>query len=554
MLADRIEQILSGQKCLWPIEEHLEKLAADFAKRVGRKELHAVAPEPAAKTLPQWETVDVDSLTQEEVRTVGGEALGCWAYNKLGFPKMLENLGFSPAQSAVAALLIIGRLLHPGSERETFTWASQCSALDEVLGMDFAKISLSALYRLSDALVGRRQAVEARLRQQERGLFGLQENIILYDLTNTFLTGPARESDMAKRGRSKEKRTDCPLLTLALVLDEDGFPKASKVFEGNVSEPSTLAAVLDALSVPGQLPLRAAPTVVIDAGIATADNLALIRSRHMDYVCVSRSRPRQWPEGERTLVKSDAGGTVEAIALEHEGEMLLYCESAGRNAKEQSMRERVQKRFEEGIAAIEASLHKPRGIKNYDKVLERMGRLRERYSAVARFYEITVEKNEDQAVALAWRIQNEQALSTRFGGGYLIRSSRKDLDEKQLWSLYTMLTLVEESFRSLKSHLGLRPMYHRKDRRLEGHLFISVCAYHLLAAIRKRLKEAGLHYGWETIRTRMATQCRITAALTNDKGERIRIRQTAEPEPFHREIYKAMGMHPYPLQRKKSVT
>ena len=553
-LADRIEQILTGQKSLWPAREPVESLAQNFAGRIKRKELQALPPAGEPESKPAWETVDLGSLTQEQVRTVGAEAVGQWAFRKLGFPKLLEDLGFSPAQSAVAALLIIGRLVHPASERQTFLWATQCSALDELLGIDCGKISLSALYRLSDALVAHRQAIEARLQENERHLFGLRESIVLYDLTNTFLTGTARESSLAQRGRSKEKRTDCPLLTLALVLDEDGFPKASKVFEGSVSEPSTLGSILDGLPQPGQLPLRATPTVIIDAGIATEQNLALIRSRKMDYVCVSRSRPRQLPEGEKALIRTGPGGTVEGIRLEKEGEVLLYCQSTGRSAKEQSMRERAQKRFEEGLAAIGASLQKPRGVKRYDKVLERLGRLRQRHASIAQFYEITVEHSGDQARALHWRIENEEGFRARFCGAYLIRSSRKDLDEKRLWSLYTTLTLVEESFRCLKSELGLRPMYHRLDRRLEGHLFISVCAYHLLATIQRQLGQAGMHHNWQIIRTRMASQCRVTAGINNDKGQRIFVRQTTEPESFHREIYRALGMHPKPLHRKMTQT
>jgi transposase len=554
ILADRIEQVVSGQKRMLPVDETIERLATDFARRINRKERQILQPVPATEDGSQWETVDLGSFTQEEVRTVGGEAIGQWAFNKLGFPKMLEDFGFSPTQVAVAALLIVGRLLHPASERETFLWARERSALDELLGMDFGKISLSALYRLSDVLVQHREAIEVHLQQSERHLFGLRESIILYDLTNTFLTGTARESSMAQRGRSKEKRTDCPLLTLALVLDEDGFPKASKVFEGNVSEPATLGAILDALPFGGQLPLRSTPTVVIDAGVATAENLALIRSRKMDYVCVSRSRPRQFPEGERTLIKAGPSGTVRGIRLEQEGEILLYCESTGRSAKEQSMREKSQKRFEEGLALIDASLKKRGGVKRYDKVLERVGRLRERYASVARFYEVTFEQSENQTIALTWCIRNEQALKTRFSGGYLIRSSRKDLDEARLWSLYTTLTLVESSFRSLKSELGLRPMYHRMDRRLEGHLFISVCAYHLLAAIQRKLRKEGIVHNWEVIRMRMASQCRVTAGMSNDKGKRIRLRQTTEPESFHREIYGALGIHPVPLQRVTTVS
>jgi len=554
-LANRIEEILSRQESLWRPEPSIERLAHDFARRIKRKERQWFAAPIAEERHPQWETVDLGSLTQEEVRTVGGEAIGKWAFERLGFPGMLAELGFSERELHGAALLIIARLLHPGSERETFSWGREVSGLDEVLATDFEKLSLSALYRTCDALVRHREAIETGLAQRERSLFALGENIILYDLTNTHLTGSACESKMAHRGRSKQKRSDCPLLTLALVLDEDGFPKASKVFEGNVSEPATLGAMLDALPKPGQLFLGAKrPTVVMDAGIATQGNLALIREREMDYVCVSRSRSKIVPEGERTVLKTDASTTVQGVRLEREGEIFLYCESSGRAAKEEAMKTRFQTRFEEGLEGILESLKKKRGIKSYEKVLDRVGKLRGKYPSIAQFYDIIVEREEDKAIGVTWSLRDEGKLKLRFSGAYTIRSSRKDLDEARLWSLYNTLTMVEASFRSLKSELGLRPIYHRVDRRMEGHLFITVCAYHLLATIQRHLQRQGITHCWEMIRSRMATQCRVTVSMTNSKGHRINIRQTTEPEPFHQELYRALGLPMRPLKTSKSVS
>jgi transposase len=553
-LANRIEEILSGQKTLWALEPSIENLAHQFARRIKRRESQCFIPPKSEESPPQWETVDLASLAQEEVRTVGGEAIGHWAFTKVGFTKMFSELGLTQRQTDVAALLIIGRLLHPGSERETFLWGRQVSALDEVLETNFDTLSLSALYRTSDELVRHREEIESRLVQNERSLFHLGESIVLYDLTNTYLTGSGCESSKAHRGRSKQKRHDCPLLTLALVLDEDGFPKASRLFEGNVSEPTTLAYMLDALPKPGQLRMGdQRPTVVMDAGVATAENLALIREREMDYVCVSRSRPREVPQGERTVLKNDSSATVCGIRLEREGEVFLYCESTGRAAKEESMKSTFQKRFEGGLQAISDSLKKKRGIKSYDKVLERVGRLREKYPSISRFYEITVEREQDLVISLTWSLQDEQQLALRFSGAYFIRSSRKDLDEVKLWSLYNTLTMVEDSFRSLKSELGLRPSYHRVDRRLEGHFFITVCAYHLLATIQRELKKHQIIHRWETIRTLMATQCRATVSMTNSEGDRIHIRQTTEAEPFHQGVYRALGLPLKPLKPTKTV-
>lgn len=555
-LANRIEEVLSGQEGLWKPEPCIERLAHDIARRIKRKERHSVAALSGdSGRQPEWETVDLDSLAQEEVRTVGGEAMGKWAFERLGFPELLADLGLSEKEVHVAALLIIGRLLHPGSERETFSWSRAVSGLDEVLGTDFEKLSLSALYRTCDALIHRREEIERGLAGRERGLFSLAENIILYDLTNTYLTGSACESEKAHRGRSKQKRSDCPLLTLALVLDEDGFPKASKVFEGNVSEPATLGSMLDALPKPGQLSLGAKlPTVVMDAGIATQENLALIRERKMDYVCVSRSRSKVVPEGERTVLKNDAATTVQGVRLEREGEIFLYCESTGRAAKEEAMKTRFQKHFEEGLQGILESLKKKRGIKNYEKVLERVGKLRGKYPSIAQFYDIKADREGETAIGLTWSLKDEEKLKRRFSGAYTIRSSRKDLNEANLWSLYNTLTMVEASFRSLKSELGLRPVYHRVDRRMEGHLFITVCAYHLLATIQRHLQKQGITHCWEMIRSRMATQCRVTVSMTNSSGHRINICQSTEPEPFHQGVYRALGLPMKPLRSVKVVS
>jgi transposase len=183
--------------------------------------------------------------------------------------------------------------------------------------------------------------------------------------------------------------------------------------------------------------------------------------------------------------------------------------------------------------------------------MERLGRLKERYPTIAQFYNVEVHQERDRVTRIEWRIDRDKELETRFSGSYYIRSSRTDLDEKEMWSLYMMLTQIEESFRALKSELGLRPVRHHNDPRMEGHLFISVLAYHLLAAIQRELRQKGISYRWETIRHRLSTQTRVTASITNDKGERIHIRQTTDPEPFHFDIYRALGLPLKPLKTKR---
>lgn len=335
-LANRIEEILSGQKTFSRPEDHIEQLAHHYAKMLRRKEMLRLAIEDVEEQEPQWETVDLNTLSQGESRTIGGEAIGYFGFKRIALPGILSELGFSKWEINLSALLVIGRLLHPASERETALWASQVSGLEELLGADFQNLSNNALYRVSDQLVANRAAIEEKLTNRERDLFGLGERIILYDLTNTYLTGAALESSKAHRGRCKQKRKDCPLITLGLVLDEDGFPKASKMFEGNVSEPSTLKEMLDALGVERgeQFSIfNNAATVVMDAGVATEENLELIRKEGLHYVCVNRIRPQEKPEGELEVIKEDKSSKVSAKKLDGEGEVLLYCESTGRARK-----------------------------------------------------------------------------------------------------------------------------------------------------------------------------------------------------------------------------
>jgi transposase len=556
ILADRIEELLSGQQTFTTPPDHIETLAQHYAQLIRQKEMQSLPV--VEKPLSDWHMVDLHSVTPGQSRTIGGESLGYDAFQKLDFPRILANLGLSPEQIQQAALLIIGRLLHPDSERETAIWGKELSGLDELLGTSFVHLANNTLYRLSDRLLEKRDEIEEQLANKERNLYQLKERIILYDLTNTFLEGNALGSTLSQRGHSKEKRSDCPLLTLALVVDEDGFPKRSRILKGNVSEPGTLKDFLEAYEkqLNKSMPLfKERPVVVIDAGIGTSDNLKLIRSMGFHYLTVSRSRPKETPSPEDLeIIKQDKDGAIRAKKIELAEGALVYCESSARAMKETSMKTRFQKYYEAGLQDIASSLTKKKGIKRYGKIMQRLGRLHEKYPTIARYYQLDVQHDGEKVNGLTWKIDQEEELKARFSGSYYLRSSRADLDAKELWSLYMMLNRVEDSFRCLKSDLGLRPVYHQKDGRMEGHLFISVLAYHLLASIQKRLMEKEIHYRWDTIRKRMSNQTRVTTSITNAKGERVHIRATTDPEPFHFEIYRALGLPLRPLSTKRSKT
>jgi transposase len=301
------------------------------------------------------------------------------------------------------------------------------------------------LYRVSDQLLAHQAVLEAHLYQQERDLFSLTETITLYDLTNTF-EGTASGNPKAKRGHSKEKRSDCPLVTLALVLDASGFPKRSEVFAGNVSEPKTLEKMLQRLSL---APGAVAPTVVLDAGIATEANLAWLTAQGYRYLVVSRERHQQCDAAAAILIRAEGDTQIRAQRLVDEvtGEVRLYCHSTGREAKEPGIERRFSTRLEADLQYLAEGLHLPRRVKNYEAVLTRIGRLRQRHSQVARYYDIRLEKDEasGNATALVWtRITpTEDTLP----GVYCLRTNQTDWDERTLWNTYTMLTDLEAVFR-----------------------------------------------------------------------------------------------------------
>jgi len=307
-------------------------------------------------------------------RTVGVEHVALHALEQLGFVEKLTDLGINGVMRASILGNLIGRMAHPASELDTWGWMQNQSALGELLDVDFAGLSHMRLYRASALLMQHRAAIEDHVFSAVRSLFNLEETVTLFDLTNTYFEGDAAANPKARHGRSKEKRSDCPLLTLGLVLDGSGFVRRSRTFAGNVSEGTTLEGMLTGLgALPGAL-------VIMDAGIATEANLAWLAEHGYRYLAVRRGGTRQFEEVQAVAIET-AGG--EALRLQKEvsedgKEVLLYCYSEGREAKETAMVERFSQAFEAGLQKIADGLGKPRTEKRHDKLLERIGRLKEK--------------------------------------------------------------------------------------------------------------------------------------------------------------------------------
>jgi transposase len=548
LLANRVEDICKGQQSFFDLENSLEKEAHRIAKLIIQKlSVTTSTPQvdPTFKSNTDFQTVDVNTLQHQHVRKIGAEYVGYHAAQQLELEPILKELGFNQKQIYLALGTIIGRLVHPASELNTHRYLSEHSALDELLGADFSDLSLKNFYKIADQLLKHKLVLEQKLYQRETDLFQLENIITLFDITNTYFEGKCLINTKAQYGRSKEKRSDRPLVALGMVLDASGFPKKSEIFPGNISEPKTLEQMLSTLGND-----KKKVTVVMDAGIATQDNIDWLQSTGYRYIVVSRKRNLVMPTTEESiLVKEEKGNEVEAVLIKNEdtAELELYCHSQAKEAKAKHMVSKVAHRYEAELQKLVEGLHKKRGTKKYNKVLEKLGRLKEKYKKVAYLYDlsVTTDEQEQDVIKIVWK-RNDNAMTRKEKGIYCLRTNRTDLDASTFWDIYTMLTELESAFRSLKSELGMRPVYHQKENRVDAHLFISILAYHLLHTIRYQLKTQGIKYSWETLRELLDTQCRITSTLKLKNGKTVQIRKTSSPDPNQLNIYKALriGSHP----------
>jgi transposase len=549
-LAQRIEQLVSSQEDLLPIQ--LDSKWEGSAQSYAAMLIQVKGQEDNKPVAPDYQTIDANTLEMIRPRSVAVEHVALSALRQVALDQKLTELGFTRPQLSAAIGTIIGRMVAPGSELATHAWLQEQTGLGELIDYNFDNTKLTRLYRVSDQLLQHKEALEAHLYNRERSLFEFDETITLYDLTNTYFEGTAQGNSNAALGRSKEKRSDCPLVTLALVLDGSGFIKKSEVFAGNASEPKTLAEMLPKLAP--DLGTQT-PTVVLDAGIATEENIAWLKDKHYRYLVVSRKRHREFDEKDAVLVKADGDlrVRVQRIVDTETDEVKLYCHSTQREKKDRGIQELFAKRFEAALEKLAEGLTKKGCVKNYEKVLERIGRLKEKYARAARYYEISVQQDKKTGKATAIHWSRKTIIEDTQPGVYCLRTNQDQWDEATLWHTYTMLTDLEAVFRSLKSELGLRPIFHQKTGRVTGHLFISVLAYHLVHMIRFQLKACGIHFNWESLRRQLQGQNRVTAQMKRADGRMLHIRKSTRAEPRQQVIYDALGISDKPGRTEKTI-
>jgi transposase len=541
-LVTRIQANLQGQTSFVEEDAQIESLAYYYAQQIINKE------RPQRENIPAVEVL-LKSTELSDSRTIGAESVGLGWLRYLKLDQLFRDIGFTSRQVNLAILTILGRLIFPGSERRTRFWVRRLSGLGELLGDNLKRLSKNSLYDISDRIYEQKEKIENHLCERERDLFKLKEHILIYDLTNTYLEGGAKRNSKAKFGRSKEKRSDCRLITMGLVIDEDGFPKQSRFFTGNQSEPETLKEMILELAR-YRLDQNDPVKVVIDAGIATDKNLKMLRGAEISYVVVSRKQYRIPESHELETLLSDKNNHLQVSVVEEGEEKVLYIKSQGKALKEQSIRSRFEQLFEEELGQLAGGLTQKNKTKRYDKVVERVGRLKEKYKRVSSFYEVEVKREGNLAVALNYGQKNASGLEGKYSGGYFLRTNSLKLEKKEIWDIYNLIRRIERSFESLKSDLGFRPIYHQKESRSDAHLFISVLAYHLLNSIEHRLRMCKDFRSWDTIRMILSNHTRVTLIQRDRNNQTYRLRINVTPNEDQSKIYRQLLVKETMLQPK----
>jgi transposase len=550
-LVHKVEDALTGQINVFSSHDpEVEQIVRQIRSRQAGSAAEAAPITTDSTPVSDVVAVHTDRVTATQHRTAGPVHVGFQFWKRLDFDTILRRLGFSTKAIQLTCAMTLNRLVYPRSEHAMPEWI-RSTALGDILGVDFSSLVDDPLYRNLDRLHPNRAAIESALVEQERQLFQLDTTVYLYDLTSTYFEGQAKRNPKAKRGYSRDKRPDCKQVVVGLVVGREGFPIAHEIFAGNVQDRQTLGQMLDLLKKRVGLP--AGSTVVIDRGLAYADNLAEIRRRQLHYVVAGRHPERdRWldefeePDGFELVPRQPSPlnpfqkKTVIRVKPVRDGEeLVVLCTSEERVAKDRAIREKQEQRLIADLVRLQQRVEKGR-LKREVAIGEAIGRLKERYCRVARYYTITYDPATKK---VSQRLNaDRKAKAELLDGGYLLRTDRTELSAQEAWLMYMTLTRAENAFRMMKTPLAERPIFHHLEHRVETHIFLCVLAYHLLVAIETTLLNQGIHTSWATVRDTLATHQVATIVLPTDGGTLLRIRKGMTPEPKHLELYKRLGV------------
>lgn len=496
-------------------------------------------------TEPEWVEVDVKRVRVERSRKFGGPWLGRELLHRLELDRFLEETLPNGREeipwSAMAMILILGRLCEPSSELHLAEQLYEASAMSDLLGVPEEKVNEDRLYRALDTLLPHKKALEKLLKERLGELFDLDYDLLLYDITSTYFEGQAEGNPQAQRGYSRDHRPDCKQVNIALVVSRCGMPLGYEVFAGNRHDATTLEEIVAHME---ELYGRAGRVWIMDRGLASEKNVRFLRAGGRRYILgTAKNSLRKF---ERELLSEDwkqvhEGLEVRLVPAPDGEEVFILCRSAERQAKEQAMHERFEKRIEEGLVKITASCGQRR--QKSGAVERRVGRLLERNTRAARLFDVQVEADARGFTQLRWtKVESWREWARRSEGCYLLRSNVTDWTPEELWRAYMQLTEAEAAFRVHKSDLQIRPVWHHREHRVGAHILVCFLAYVLWKTLAASCHQAGLGHEPRQVFEELSEITLVDVVLPTRQGVEVRKRCISQPTEHQRILLQRLGM------------
>ena len=562
-LADRIEELITGNaNTLFPENQKykdIEDIAQKFADKIISNKLFATNNKKSKiekEIESNYQEVDLETIEQIESKEIGGEWLVKQSFEKLGIDKLLSEIGMSENQIKIAQTLLTAKMLYPSSELETERWLAENSAAGEVFETD-ENISRYKLYKAAEQMYAHKEFIDNGLYSNIKDMFSGRSKIVIFDLTNMYFEGKMPGSEKAEFGRSKQKQKGSKLIGLALSIDSLGFVRYSKFYKGNVSEPGTFSEMIEDVSqqFSGK---REVPVVVMDAGIATEENLELLRSNkyNYDYVCVSRTIPKEYEKLSENAesITDNRGNKIELtkIDVKDKPDNFLHVKSQQKQKKELSIDDKLTKRLEAELQDIKDKLQKPRALKKTEKVHEKVGKIKAKLSKIGWLYDIKYTEDKEKGIItdITWERIKERE---RPKGEYFLRYTKTAVNEKDIWQVYNLTRDVESVFRTLKTDLDIRPIYHQKDAYIEPHIWLGILAYQVVNYMRTVLKHNNINYSWQTITEKMRTMQSSIVSVNNKQNEKLYIKLCTRPTKEQKDIFDSLKFKHRPFVRKTKL-
>lgn len=501
----------------------------------------------------EWVEVDVKRVRVERSRKFGGPWLGKELLRRLELDRFLEQTLPNGREeipwSVTAMILLLARLCEPSSELHLAEHLYEASALSDLLGIPDEKVNEDRLYRALDTLLPHKKALEKHLKERLGELFDLDYDLLLYDITSTYFEGQAEGNPQAQRGYSRDHRPDCKQVNIALVVSRCGMPLGYEVFAGNRHDATTLEEMVAHIE---QLYGRVGRVWIMDRGLASEKNVQFLRAGTRRYILgTAKNALRKF---ERELLSSDwkqvhEGLEVRLVPTADGEEVFILCRSAERQAKEQAMHERFEKRIGDGLAKIAASCGKRR--QKPGSVERRVGRLLERNTRAARLFDVQVKVEAQGFTQLRWtKVESWREWARRSEGCYLLRSNVTDWTPEELWRAYVQLTEAEAAFRVHKSDLQIRPVWHHREHRVGAHILVCFLAYVLWKTLAASCRQAGLGDEPRQVFEELSEITLVDVVLPTRNGVEIRKRCISQPTEHQRILLQRLGMRlPTALQR-----